>query len=272
MKKLRVAVVQMNSGEDKEKNLKKAKKLIEHALKKKPELICLPEVFNFRGNLLKAADAAEPIPGYSTNFIAKLAKKHHVWILIGSIMERVEKHKKPYNTLIVINPKGKVIAKYRKMHIFDVNLNGKLILESSRNRGGNKPQLVSIGNKKKVKVGLSVCYDLRFPELYRYYSKKGAEILCLAASFVKVTGRTHWHMFLKARAVENQCYVIAPAQCGSGSAGLKTLGHSLIIDPWGRILEEAPGNKEAVIFAELDFNYLRELRKNLPFLKHRKIH
>lgn len=271
MKKLKVAVIQMNSNENKERNLKRAKKLIETALKKKPELICLPEVFNFRGPLDIARKSAEPIPGYSTNIIANLAKKHKVWILIGSLMEKTKKT--VYNTTVVINPKGKIIGTYRKMHVFNATVYGKLVLESTRNTPGNKPKLVTIkvGNKK-VKMGLSICYDLRFPELYRYYSKRGAKILCCPSSFLWSTGRYHWHKFIQTRAVENQCFFIAPSQFGSGTAGLRTLGHSLIVDPWGKILAEAPGNKEAVIYAELDFEYLRNLRKNLPFLKHRKIY
>ena len=270
MKKLKVAVCQMNSGDNKTKNLNQAKKLIKIALKKKPELICLPEVFNFRGPLKVARENAELIPGYSTNVIAQLAKKHKVWILIGSIIEKTKNV--PFNTAVLINPQGKIATKYRKMHVFDADVNGKLVLESTRNTPGNKPILATMKfGKKKTKMGLSICYDLRFPELYRYYSKKGAEILCCPSSFLWSTGRYHWHIFLKTRAVENQCYVIAPSQYGSGTAGLRTLGHSLIIDPWGKILAEAPGNKEAVIFAELDFDYLREIRKNVPFLKHRKM-
>ena len=277
MQNLKIAAVQMMSGPDKEKNLKQAEKLIILAVKKKVHFIVLPEVFNFRGKLSEAPKAAETIPGYSTNFISKLAKKYKVWILIGSLMENVgvdlasalqTQRTKPFNTSVLINPQGKIVAKYRKMHLFDIKLKGKEILESSRNQAGKTPQLAKIS---KAKVGLSICYDLRFPELYRHYSKKGAEIICIPSSFTKPTGEAHWHTLIKARAIENLAYVIAPNQAGVGSGGIKTYGHSLIVDPWGKILAEGPENGEAVIYADIDLGYLNTIRKNLPALEHRKL-
>lgn len=274
MKKLKVAAVQMTSGKDKNKNLKQAERLIKKATSKKVDFIVLPEVFNFRGSLNEASKASETIPGYSTNLILKLAKRFQVWILIGSLMEKTRgqdsgvRGQKPFNTSVLINPRGKVVAKYRKMHLFDIKLKGKEILESKRNQPGKTPKIVSIN---KAKVGLSICYDLRFPELYRYYSKKGAEIICIPSSFTKPTGEAHWHTLVKARAIENLAYVIAPNQAGVGSQGVKTYGHSLIADPWGKILAEGPANGEAVIFADIDLNYLNKLRKSLPALEHRKL-
>ena len=270
MTKLKVAAVQMNSGSDKEKNLKQADRLIKIAVKKKTNFIALPEVFNFRGNLNKASEVAEKIPGYSTNFISKLAKKYKVWILIGSMMEtiRPETSTKPFNTSVLINPNGKIIAKYRKMHLFDIRLKGKEILESKRNQAGKNPRLASVG---KAKIGLSICYDLRFPELYRHYSQRGAKVFCIPSSFIKPTGEAHWHTLIKARAIENFAYVIAPNQAGIGTGGVKTYGHSLIVDPWGKILAEGPANGEAVVFAEIDLDYLKKIRNNLPALEHRKL-
>ncbi len=262
----------MNSGSDKEQNLKQAKKLIALATKKKAKFIALPEVFNYRGKLSEAFKVAEPVPGYSTNFISQLAKKYKVWILIGSMLEAVgagrDLPSKPYNTSVLINPNGKIVAKYRKIHLFDIKLKGKQILESSRNQAGKHPKLAKVEN---VKVGLSICYDLRFPELYRYYSKNGAKIICIPSSFTKPTGEVHWHTLIKARAIENFAYVIAPDQAGTGSGGIKTYGHSLIVDPWGKILAEASADKEEVIFAEIDLDYLNKIRKNLPSLEHRKL-
>ena len=268
MKNFKIAAVQMNSGSDKEKNLKQAEKLIILAVKKKAKFIVLPEVFNYRGKLSEAVRFAETIPGYSTNLISQLAKKHKVWILIGSLLEKERKNLKPFNTSVLINPSGKTVAKYRKMHLFDIKLKGKQILESSRNQAGKNPKLAKVEN---IKVGLSICYDLRFPELYRYYSKSGAEIICIPSSFTKPTGQAHWHTLIKARAIENFAYVIAPNQAGTGSGGVKTYGHSLIVDPWGKILAEGSANKEEVIFAEIDLNYLKKIRKNLPALEHRKL-
>ena len=232
----------------------------------------MPEVFNYREKLSEAGRAAETIPSYSTNFISKLAKKYKVWILIGSMMEKVGADRnlpsKPFNTSVLINPQGKIVAKYRKIHLFDIKLNGKEILESSRNQAGTNPKLAKVEN---IKVGLSICYDLRFPELYRYYSKNGAEIICIPSSFTKPTGEAHWHTLVKARAIENFAYVIAPNQAGTGSGGVKTFGHSLIVDPWGKVLAEGSANKKEVICAEIDLEYLNKIRKNLPTLEHRKL-
>lgn len=262
----------MTSSQNKEKNLKQAERLIKIACKGNATFIVLPEVFNFRGNLNKAALFAEPIPGYSTKCISLLAKKYKVWILIGSLLENVEAGRdlsqKPFNTSVLINSNGKIIAKYRKLHLFDINLKGKEILESNRNRAGKSPKLVSI---KNIKVGLSICYDLRFPELYRFYSKKGAQIICIPSSFTKPTGEAHWHTLIKARAIENLSYVIAPNQAGIGSGSIKTYGHSLVVDPWGKILAEGPANGEAVIYANIDLEYLKKIRRNLPVLEHRKL-
>ena len=273
MHRLKIAAVQMTSSKDKQKNLKQAEKLIKVAIKKGTQFIALPEVFNFRGNLNEAAKQAENIPGYSTNFISNLAKKYKVWILIGSMMETVvagfkPAFIKPFNTSVLINPQGKIVAKYRKIHLFDIKLKGKEILESSRNQAGKNPKITKINN---IKIGMSICYDLRFPELYRLYSKAGAEIICIPSSFTKPTGEAHWHTLIRARAIENQAYVIAPNQAGIGSGGIKTFGYSLIVDPWGKILAEGPPNGEAVIFAEIDLDYLKQIRKNLPALEHRKL-
>ncbi len=282
MTNLKVAVIQMKSGSEKDKNLKEAAKLINQAIKKKAKFIALPEVFNYRGNLIEAVKFAESIPGQSTNLISALAKKHKVWILIGSILERTRstKHEarsikndlKPFNTSVLINPEGEIVAKYRKIHLFDIKLKGKEILESSRNQAGKNPKLVEVGFKpNSIKIGLSICYDLRFPELYRAYSKSGAKIICVPSSFTKPTGEAHWHTLIKARAIENLCYVVAPNQAGIGSGGVRTYGHSLIVDPWGKVLAEASADKEEVIFAEIELDYLEKIRKNLPALEHRKL-
>ncbi len=269
MNKFIAAAIQMTSGENKEANLKQAKKLIEVAVKQKAHFIALPEVFNYRGNMNEAAKMAETIPGPSTDFISALAKKHKVWILIGSILEAIRAGRDlPFNTSVLISPKGEIVAKYRKIHLFDIKLKGQEILESSRNQAGKETKIVKVEN---IKVGLSICYDLRFPELYRYYSQNGVKIICIPSSFTKPTGEAHWHTLIKARAVENLSYVIAPNQAGTGTSGIKTYGHSLIVDPWGKILAEGPPNKEAVITAEIDLDYLENIRKNLPALEHRKI-
>jgi predicted amidohydrolase len=266
MNDLKIAVIQMTSSQDKEKNLKQAEKLITNAVKKGAKFIALPEVFNFRGNLNEAPKHAEKIPGYSSLYIARLAKKHKVWILIGSMLEKGSS--KPFNTSVLINPNGKIIAKYKKIHLFDIKLKGKEILESKRNQAGELPKIVSVNG---IKCGMSICYDLRFPELYRYYSKKGVKIIFIPSSFTKPTGEAHWHTLVKARAIENLAYVVAPNQAGVGSAGVRTYGHSLVVDPWGNIMAEGPPDKEGVIFADIDLNHQNKIRQNLPALEHRKL-
>ncbi|OGI13235.1 MAG: hypothetical protein A3I68_02280 [Candidatus Melainabacteria bacterium RIFCSPLOWO2_02_FULL_35_15] len=283
MNKLKVAAAQMSSGSNKEKNLAQAKKLITLAVRKKARFIVLPEVFNYRGNLNEAVKFAESVPGYSTDLISRLAKKYKIWILIGSMLETAGAGRAarktsgprsqsgrdlPFNTSVLINPNGKIVTKYRKIHLFDIRLKGKEILESGRNQAGKNPKLAKIEN---IKAGLSICYDLRFPELYRHYSRAGAKIICIPSSFTRLTGEAHWHTLIKARAIENLSYVIAPNQAGIGSGGIKTYGHSLIVDPWGKILAEGPANGETVIFADIDLEYLKQVRKNLPALEHRKI-
>lgn len=271
--KLKVAVVQMVSTNDKDHNLKQAVKLISSAVKNRAELIALPEVFNFRGTLSEIANESEAVNGKSISILTKLSKEKKVWILAGSFMEsrselKTSKSKKPYNTSILLDPNGKINAKYRKIHLFDMKYKGQEILESSRNERGEKPVL---GKIKDVKVGMSICYDLRFPELYRYYSSKGAEMLFVPSAFTKITGQVHWHTLLKARAIENQCYVLAPNQAGMSTGGIKTYGHSLIIDPWGEIISEAPEIGEKIIYADLCFEHLNSIRNRLPSLKHRKL-
>ena len=187
---------------------------------------------------------------------------------VGEARSFYERHDLPFNTSVLINPNGKIVTKYRKIHLFDIRLKGKEILESGRNQAGKNPKLAKIEN---IKAGLSICYDLRFPELYRHYSRAGAKIICIPSSFTRLTGEAHWHTLIKARAIENLSYVIAPNQAGIGSGGIKTYGHSLIVDPWGKILAEGPANGETVIFADIDLEYLKQVRKNLPALEHRKI-
>ena len=262
----------MTSSNNKEKNLKQAQRLIEEAIKENTDFIVLPEVFNFRGDFKEAALQAESVPGQSTDLISALAERYKVWILIGSIMERRlgpgTQPNKPFNTSILVSPEGEIKAKYSKIHLFDITLKGKEILESSRNQAGNEPKIVSID---KLKIGLSICYDLRFPELFRQYSESGVQIICIPSSFTKLTGEAHWHTLVRARAIENLAYVIAPNQAGEGTGGIKTYGHSLIVDPWGKVLAEGPPNGEAVITAEIDLDYLNKIRQNLPALSHRKL-
>jgi predicted amidohydrolase len=190
-----------------------------------------------------------------------LAKKHKVAILAGSICERIPGEKKVYNTSVLINEFGEVAAKYRKTHLFNAVIGKTKVNESQHFLAGRKMVLVNIGIWT---AGLSICYDLRFPEFYRKYTKAGADILCVPSAFTKVTGQAHWEILLRGRAIENLCYVLAPNQIGTDGRGIIHYGNSMIIDPWGRILARASHDKEEIIFADLQRNQLTEYRKVLP--------
>ncbi len=264
--KIKVAVIQMASNANKCRNLKRAVKFINKAVNNRAQFILLPEMFNLRGRNAELISQAEKVNGPSIKQLRIIAAKNKVWILAGSISEKASVKNKAYNTSVLIDNHGKVKCKYRKMHLFDVSLGNKTISESRIYLRGQSPVLTSIMG---VKAGLAVCYDLRFPELFRRYTKNGAKMLCIPSSFVFYTGKAHWETLLKARAIENQCFVIAPNQCGAVGKGLKTYGNSMVIDPWGRILAKASGNQEEIIYADLDFANLTKIRKDFPALNHR---
>ncbi|MBU4334897.1 MAG: carbon-nitrogen hydrolase family protein, partial [Candidatus Omnitrophica bacterium] len=177
------------------------------------------------------------------------AKKNKVSILAGSLYEKIQSSKKVYNTSVLIGSDGKVSAKYRKINLFDANVDGKRIRESKHFAAGTKTALANVHG---IKVGLSICFDLRYPELYRKYSLEGAEILCVPSAFTMTTGKAHWEMLLRARAIENKCFVLAPNQTGENSQGVLCYGNSMIVDPWGQILARASNNKEEIIYADIN--------------------
>ncbi|MEW6622678.1 MAG: carbon-nitrogen hydrolase family protein [Bacillota bacterium] len=261
------AAVQMDSREDKEENLKEAAGLIDEAVSKGAKLIVLPELFNYLGPGMADWEHAEAIPGPSTEVIAGKAKQHGVYIVGGSILERVEDSKKTYNTSAVFAPSGEIIALYRKIHLYDVDVeDGPKSLESKYRLPGRETVCTSTS---LCTLGLSICYDLRFPELYRSLSAKGAQVITASAYFARGTGKDHWELLVRARALENQAYMIAANQIGLKKP-FEAHGHSMIVDPWGRIIAE---NKQGVgiTLAEIDLNYLIKVRTELPALKHRSM-
>ncbi len=262
--KLTVALLQLDSGPDKEKNLQTAISLTNEAVQKKARFILLPEVFNYRGP--EAVFHQEPIPGISTFPLMDLAARAKVWILAGSIYEKIPGEEKVYNSSVLIGDDGEIKTVYRKIHLFDVSLSGKKIFESNVFNPGRHPVL---GEVAGIKLGMTVCYDLRFPELYRRYSKAGAKMIAVPSSFTHVTGQAHWEILLRARAIENQSFILAPNQCGVGNRGIKTYGHSMIVDPWGGILARASANRVEAVYAELDFAKLLQIREKFPALNHR---
>ena len=250
---MKVAVIQLNAAKDKERNIEKAIDCVKKAILKKADFILLPEVFNFRGVNVKKA--SEKIPGETLLPLLKLAYKYNVFILAGSIYERIKGSEKLYNTSVLIDNQGKVKVKYRKIHLFNAVIKNKKIFESKKFLSGKRGVLAQVN---EFNVGLSVCYDLRFSEMYRKYALKGADILCVPSAFTHETGKFHWEVLLRARAIENTCYVLAPNQVGKDAQGVRSYGNSMIIDPWGKVLVRASGRDEGIIYANIDKNFLIE--------------
>jgi deaminated glutathione amidase len=267
MKSYLTAAIQMTSVPDLEKNLVQAEELIELARGKGAELVSLPENFSFLGEEKDKIAQAEAIAHKSEKFLKTMAQRFQVTILGGGFPVPVAEGK-VYNTALLIDPNGIELARYQKVHLFDVNLpDGNTYTESSTVMAGTLlPQVYP--SKELGNLGLSVCYDVRFPELYRHLSDKGAEILFVPAAFTAFTGKDHWQVLLQARAIENTCYIIAPAQTGIHYGRRQSHGHAMIIDPWGVILADA-GDKPGVAIAEINPMRLEQVRRQMPSLQHR---
>ena len=260
-----VAIVQMNSTPDKAANMTVASQLISDALQQGARLVVLPEVFNCRGSHAPGFQT-ETIPGPSTESLMQLARQYTGWI-IGGISEKVPGDSRAYNTCVVINPKGEIATRYRKIHLFDTALTVPPIRESALFLSGNTPVIAEI---EGIKVGLSICYDLRFPELFQFYMKKGVHAVVVPSSFTIPSGELHWEILLRARAIETQCYVLAPNQTGVGTCGIPTFGNSMIVDPLGRILCRASADEITLLKADLDFDILHHIRSKMPLLDHKR--
>lgn len=264
---LHVAAVQMNSGADKQENIDTALELIARAAGLGARLVALPEVWTYLGPTEGAWEIAEPIPGPTIAQLADAARQHGIYLHCGSVYERVEGEPRLYNTSVVLNPHGELIAKYRKIHLFDVDITGQLAFqESAMMAAGCELALVDIDG---VKVGLSICYDLRFPELFRLLALRGAELIVLPAAFTQFTGKDHWELLLRARAVENQLFMLAPNEWGSHPGGSVTYGRSMIVDPWGNVLATAPDGA-GVVSAVCDLALVEKVRREVPSLANRQ--
>lgn len=263
---MKVAAVQIGASDDKIRNSEKAVRMVKRAIRQKAKLICLPEVFNFRG-LLRSVSArrhvSENIPGTSLFPLQQLARQHKIYILAGSIYEKIPGSAKMYNTSCLIGLTGKIIAKYRKINLFNAVVDDKRLRESNFFKSGRKLAAARIEN---FKAGLSICYDIRFSSLYNAYAKRGAGILFIPSAFTQKTGEAHWKVLVRARAIENFTFVIAPNQIGIDKRGIKYFGHSLIVDPWGRVLAEASGNKEEIVYADIHKKAIEKVKKILPSL------
>ncbi len=266
-RRIRIACVQMRASDDVGENIAAASALIRRAAKDGARFIATPENTNLMapdaGSKLEKSfreDGDPSLPAFAT-----LAAELGVWLLIGSLAILVDDGKKTANRSYLFGPDGKTVARYNKIHLFDVNLpSGETYRESKTVAPGAEAVAVSL---PWGRLGLSVCYDLRFPQLYRALAKAGAEVLTIPSAFTETTGRAHWHVLLRSRAIETGCFVIAPAQGGLHANGRKTYGHSLIVDPWGAILAEG-GIDPGVVAAEIDLAKVAEARAQMPSLQH----
>ena len=270
MASLLAGVVQVTSGADLEHNLDRCRALIEDAAEMGAELIVLPENFAFLGEHETAKMAvAEAVPGDGRILatMRQIARDQEVDLVLGGLPEAVSPTH-VHNTSVYVDARGEIRGIYRKIHLFDVAIpDGATYRESASVKPGDEAVVV---DGRFGKVGLSICYDLRFPELYRTLVSDGARILTVPAAFTLHTGRDHWHPLLKARAIENLAFVLAAAQYGRHNPKRVTFGHACIVDPWGHVLAEV-GDREGVAVAELDFDYQERLRRELPSLEHRRL-
>jgi predicted amidohydrolase len=264
---LRVACIQLTSRSDKATNLEKAERLVAKAAATGADVVLLPEKWNTIGDAEVLHGAAEPLEGgESVEAMSGWARELGITLIGGSITERRDGRAKLSNTSIVFDSDGAIAAVYRKIHMFDVEVGGHVYRESDAEEPGNEPVVVDV---EGWPTGLTVCYDVRFPELYRILALQGAELVTVPAHFTLYTGKDHWELLLRARAVENQYYVAAAAQIGETLPGRLSYGRSLIADPWGIVVATAP-DEEAVIAAELDRRRLEEVREKLPSLASRQ--
>jgi predicted amidohydrolase len=263
---LPIALVQLDATSDVDANIERAASLTAEAASRGARLVVLPEYLQYRGGDAGYLASARPIPGPFTDAFAEVARRHDVWVLVGSLAETSDDPARPYNTSVLIGPDGSIAATYRKIHLFDVAVDaGPVDTESARVTPGSEPVVATVDG---IKVGMSVCYDLRFPELFRSLALAGAEILTVPANFTERTGRDHWEVLLRARAIENSAWVLAPGQAG-GPPGQPAFGRSMVIDPWGTVVAQAPDGV-GIIRADIDMDRVVAVRRQIPSLANRR--
>ena len=228
----------------------------------------LPEKWTVLGSDAAMDAAAQPLDGPALSWAREAARELAIDLVAGSIVERREGHDRHGNTSVHVGPDGEVRAVYRKIHLFDVEVGGRVYRESDTDEPGEEIVLSELAGG--VQLGMTICYDVRFPELYRILAVRGARVLAVPAAFTVPTTHAHWEPLLRARAIENSCFVVAANQVGRHGAGYESGGRSLILDPWGRMLAEGPSDREAVIVADLDFEAQDEVRARMPLLAHRR--
>ena len=263
---MRVAAIQLNSGADKARNLAVAERLVREAAGGGAELVALPEKWNLLAEGAVLAEGAESLQGPSLTAARGWARELGIHLLAGSISERGEELGRAFNTSVLIGPDGGDLGAYRKIHMFDVDAGGVSYRESDHEQPGEEPVTAPVAD---LTAGLTVCYDLRFPELFRILALRGARLILVPSAFTLATGRDHWEVLLRARAIENQLFVIAPNQVGEAPPHYSSFGRSMVVDPWGVVLATA-ADGEGVVAAELDFDSQDRVRGSLPALANRR--
>ena len=263
---LSVSLVQLDATDDVATNIGAAVAMADEAAAGGARLVALPEYLQYRGPDDGFRASARPIPGPHTEPFAEVARRRKAWILVGSTAETSGDPLRPYNTSALIAPDGTIAALYRKVHLFDIAVDdGPVDTESARVTPGDRLVTADIDG---ATLGLTICYDLRFPELFRALALAGAQILAVPANFTERTGRDHWEVLLRARAIENGAFVLAPSQIG-GPAGQPAFGRSMIVDPWGTVIAQAP-DAVAIVRAELDLDRVTAVRRQIPVLANRR--
>jgi predicted amidohydrolase len=262
------AVVQMTSTADVERNLTAAERLVGEAAARGARFVSLPENFAFLRSEGEPVPEAQALEGPWVSRLATLARAHGLTLLLGSLPEKAAGETRVYNTSVLIGPDGRTLAVYRKMHLFDIDLPGMEHLKESK--AVLPGQDVVVAETPFGRLGLSICYDVRFPELYRRLAREGARVMAVPSAFTERTGKDHWEVLLRARAIENLAYVVAAAQSGHHGRGRSSHGHAMIVDPWGAILAQVPDG-EGVAVADLDFERQDRLRRELPALSHTRL-
>jgi deaminated glutathione amidase len=267
---VRVAAVQLRCGSDPHDTCRRGADLVRQAGGEGADLVVLPELFASLGRRTAMVEAAEPLDGPTVAWAGALARETGTWLVGGSFVERADDGRL-FNTSPLLAPDGRLVAHYRKVHLFDVTVEGAANRESDTFSPGDGPVVAPLDTLTQAPtLGLSVCYDLRFPELYRIEALLGASLLAVPAAFTAATGRAHWELLVRSRAVEDQVAVIAADQWGESPSGIVCHGHSMIVDAWGTVLAEAPDEGDTVILADIDLAAQAELRERLPSLANRR--
>ena len=265
-RKYLLGIIQLDTQNDKGRNLEKICAFIDEAAARGARMVALPEVANLIGDNVGSGGGAETIPGYSTDILAAKARQHGIYVHCGTLREEIPGDVRAYNTTAMLDPQGQVIATYRKLHTFDVTLpDGTIANESARIRPGK--DIVTV-DTDLGRLGFSICYDIRFPELYRLLAMQGARIIFTPANFTVPTGKDHWEPILRTRAIENGCYIVAPAQIGT-KPRFTAFGSSLVVDPWGTIIARAR-EEPGVTMAEIDLDFQDKIRGQIPSLRNRR--